>query len=63
MTYDTTTTFELVWKECGEELKLSFTGNDGIYISEALAKVFAFLESAYGYSVLDHARQYLDEQT
>ena len=62
MTYDFTTTLELAWKQCGQEVNLSFTDADGIYIPEALSKVFTFLESAYGYSVLDHARQYLEDQ-
>lgn len=62
MTYDFTTTLELAWKQCGEETKLSFTNKDGIYLPEALSKVFTFLESAYGYSVLDHARKYLEDQ-
>lgn len=61
MTYDDTTTLELSWKQYGQELKLSLTEQDGIFLGDALAKVFGFLETAYGYSVEDRVRQYLDE--
>lgn len=61
MLYDITTTFELTWKQCGEETKLSFTNEEGINVNESLSKIFSFLESVYGYSVENHAREFLGQ--
>ena len=59
MLYDVTTTLELTWEQCGEKTKLSFTDEDGINVNESLSKIFSFLESVYGYSVENHARDFL----
>lgn len=59
MTYDFTTTLELSFTQYGEATKLSFTDADGMTVTDALGKIFTFLESVYGYDVTNHAREFL----
>ena len=59
MTYDFTTTLELSFVEHGETTKLTFTNEEGMTVTAALEKVFAFLSSVYGYDVTNRARELL----
>lgn len=61
MNYDDTTTLEISWKQFGQELKSSFTDENGIVLPEALEKTFGFLQTAYGYCVLRSALSYIHD--
>jgi hypothetical protein len=59
---DFTATLEISYTAFDETTKFSLTNKDGITTTEALAKIFDFMSSTYGYRVDNHAIELLQRR-
>jgi len=62
MSHDFTATLEMSYTSFGETTKFSFTNEEGINVTDALAKIFDFMSSTYGYRVDNHAIEVLQSR-
>jgi hypothetical protein len=59
---DFTATLEISYTSFDETTKFSLTNKDGITTTDALAKIFDFMSSTYGYRVDNHAIELLQRR-